>query len=89
MDETVVTSELCWSGIKEKMPEISRESELNELVENWTCLDALERKIWKINQEILMDEKNWKTWKSNQKIGMDEELVQNIVMDGKKREELL
>ena len=35
----------------------------NELVENWTCVNVLERKIWKINPKILMDEKSWKTWK--------------------------
>ena len=33
MDEGVVTSEKCWNGIEEKMPEISREVELNELVD--------------------------------------------------------
>ena len=60
-----------------------KRSELNELVETWTCFDALERKIWKINPKILMDEKSWKTWNSNQKIVMNEELVQNIVMDEK------
>ena len=49
MDERVATSVKCWSGIEGKMPEISRESELSELVENWTCLNALERKIWKMN----------------------------------------
>ena len=31
MDERVVTSEKCWNGIEEKMPEISRE--VNEM--NW------------------------------------------------------
>ena len=56
-------------------------SELDELDENWTCLNAPGRKIWKIKLKILMDEKSWKTWKSNQKIVMDEELVQNVVMD--------
>ena len=58
-----------------------KKSELNEFVENWTCFDALRRKIWKINSKILMDEKSWKTWKSKQKIVMNEDLVQNIVMD--------
>ena len=57
-----------------------KRSESDELVENWTCLNALGRKIWKFNPKILMDE-CWKTWKSNQNIVMDEELVQNIVMD--------
>ena len=41
-------------------------SELNELVENLTRLNALEEKIWK----------------SDQKVVMDEESVQNGVMDG-------
>ena len=58
-----------------------KRSEVNELVENWTRLNALERKIWKMNPKILMDEKSWTSWKSNQKIVMDDELVQNIVMD--------
>ena len=68
-----------------------KRSELNELVENLTCLDALEGKIWKSNQKvvtdekinpkILMDEKSWKTCKSNQMIVMNEELVQNSVMN--------
>ena len=52
-----------------------------ELVEKCTCFNALERKIWKINLKILIDEKSWKTWKRNQNIVMDAELVQNIVMD--------
>ena len=45
-----------------------KRSEINELVENWTCLNALESKF---NPKILMDEKSWKTWKSNQKIVMN------------------
>ena len=50
-----------------------KRSAFNELVENLTCLNALEVKIWKsdqkvvmddkINQKILMGEKSWKTWK--------------------------
>ena len=52
-------------------------TELNELVENLTCLNALEGKIWKSNQKVVMDDK------INQKIVMDEESVQNDVMDGK------
>ena len=50
-----------------------KRSAFNELVENLTCLNALEKKIWKsdqkvvmdekINQKILMGEKSWKTWK--------------------------
>ena len=58
-----------------------KRSELNELVENLTCLDAFEGKIWKINQKVATDEKSWKTWKSNQKIVMNEEMVQNSVMN--------
>ena len=54
-----------------------KRSELNELVENLTCLNALEGKIWKRNQKVVMDDK------INQKIVMDEELVQNDVMDEK------
>ena len=50
-----------------------KRSELNELVENMTCLNALAGEIWnssqkivtdeKINQKIVTDEKSWKTWK--------------------------
>ena len=80
MDERVVTSEKCWSGIEERIREISREVNY-ELVETLTCLNALEGKIWKSNQKVVMDEKSWKAWKNNQKIVMSEELVQNIVMD--------
>ena len=68
-----------------------KRSALNELVENLTCLNALEGTIWKsnekvvmdeeINPKILMDDKSWKTSKSNQKIVMNEELVQNGVMN--------
>ena len=52
-----------------------KRSELYELVENLTCLNALERKVWKSNQKVVKDDK------INQKIVMDEELVQNGVMD--------
>ena len=44
-----------------------KRSELNELNENLTCLKALD----------------WKIWKSYQKVVMDEELVLNDVMDEK------
>ena len=54
-----------------------KRSELNELVENVTCLNALEEKIWKSDQKGVMDDK------INQKIVMCEGLVQNGVMDGK------
>ena len=60
-----------------------KRSELNELVENLTCLNAFEGEIWKINSKILIDEKSWRTWKRNQKMVMDEELEQNSVMDEK------
>ena len=33
-----------------------KRSELNELVENLTCLDAFEGKIWKSNQKVVMNE---------------------------------
>ena len=49
MDEEVVTSEKCWSGIEEKRLEMLKRSELDELVENWTYLNALEgRKCGKL-----------------------------------------
>ena len=32
--------------------------ELNELVENLTCLNAFEGKIWKSNQKVVMDDEN-------------------------------
>ena len=60
-----------------------KRSDLNELGENLTCLNALERKNWKTNQKVVTDEKGWKTWKGNQKIVMNEELVQNGVVNGK------
>ena len=52
-----------------------------ELVENWTCLNVLEKKICKLNSKILTEEKSWRAWKSDQNFVMDEELVQNFVMD--------
>ena len=53
----------------------SESNELNELVENLTCFNALERKIWKSDEKVVMDDK------INQNDLMDEELVQNDVMD--------
>ena len=69
-----------------------KRSELNESVENMTCLNALAGEMWKINPKIVTDEKkfnpkivtdekSWKTWKRNQKIAKNEELVQNNVMN--------
>ena len=52
-----------------------KRSELNELVENLTCLNALDWKIWKSDHKVVMDDK------INPKIVMDEELVQNDVMN--------
>ena len=70
-----------------------KRSELNELVENKTCPNALAGEIWKFNPKIVSDaiinpkivtnEKSWQTWKSNQNIVMNEELVQNNVMNEK------
>ena len=34
--------------------------ESNDLVENLTCLNALEGKIWESNQKVAMDKKSWK-----------------------------
>ena len=38
-----------------------KKSELNELVGNMTCLNALAGEMWKINPKIVTDEKSWKT----------------------------
>ena len=45
------------------------------MVDNLTRLNALEGKIWKSDQKVVMD------FKINQKIVMDGKLVQNSVMD--------
>ena len=79
MDERVVASEKCWYR-GEDAGDLKR-SELNELVEKLTCLNALEEKNWKSNQKVVTDEKSWKIWKSNQNSVMNEELVQNVVMN--------
>ena len=52
-----------------------KRSELNELVENSTCLNPFEGKNGKSDQKVVMDSK------INLKIVMDEELFQNGVMD--------
>ena len=54
-----------------------KRSELNELVENLTCLNAFEGEIWKSDQNVVMDDK------MDLKIVMDGELVQNDVMGEK------
>ena len=51
-----------------------KRSELNELVEYLTCLNAFEEKIWTSDQKIVMDDR------INQKLVMDEELVQNSLI---------
>ena len=51
-----------------------KRSELDELVEHLTCLNAPEGKNWKIDQMIVMDDR------TNQKLLMDEELVQNSLI---------
>ena len=51
-----------------------------ELVEKWTCFNALKKENFNCNPKILMKEKSWRTWKSNQMIVMNEELVQNVAM---------
>ena len=58
-----------------------KRSELDELVENRVCLNAVKKKMWKINAKILIDENSWRTWKSNQNSVMNEALVQNSVMN--------
>ena len=47
-----------------------------ELVEKWTCLNVLEKEVFKSDPKILTEEKSWRTWKSNLNIVMDEKLVQ-------------
>ena len=54
-----------------------KRSELNELLENLTSLNALEGKFWKSDQKVVMD------GKINQNGVVGEELVQNGVMYGK------
>ena len=61
---------------RRRCPDLKR-SELNELVENLTRLNAFEVKTWKSDQKVVMDDK------INLRIVMDEELVQNGVMDEK------
>ena len=50
---------------------------MNDLVENMTCLNALEGKIWKSDQKIVMSEKFVKNSMMNEKI------VKNGVMNAK------
>ena len=55
-----------------------KRSESNELVENLTCLNALEGKIWKSDQNVVMDDK------INPKNDvMDGKIVKIFVMDAK------
>ena len=49
----------------------------DQSVENWTCLNAPGRKIWKSDQKVVMDVE------INPKIVMDDELVQNSVINEK------
>ena len=62
-------------------------SELIELVENLTCLNALERKIWKSNQKVVMNEEMPQNGVMNeelvQKGVMNEKFVKNFVMNVK------
>ena len=54
-----------------------KRSELNEVVENLTCLNAFEVKIWKSVQKVVMDDK------FNQKMVMNENSGKNFVMNAK------
>ena len=54
-----------------------KRSELNELVENLTCLNALEGEKWKSNQEIVMNQE------LVQNNVMNEKIVTNFVMNAK------
>ena len=58
----VVASEKCWSGIEEKMREISR-----DVNENWLRIGHVSTTRGKIFSrsvpKIVMGEKSWKAWK--------------------------
>ena len=60
---------------------------LKKLVESMTCINAFERKFWKINLNVVTDEKinhNIVTGeKINQNVGTDEQINQNMVTDEK------
>ena len=60
-----------------------KRSELKELVENLTCLNALERKIGKVIRRSLRMRKVGKLGKSSQKIVVNEKLVQYGEMNEK------
>ena len=55
-------------AIEKKIARDLRRSELHELIENMTHLNAFEEKFWK-------KEKSWKSEKSNLNIVMNEKLV--------------
>ena len=55
----------------------SKRSELNELVGNLTCLNALKGENWKSNQKIVMNEELFQNGVTNEK------LVKNFVMNVK------
>ena len=80
MDEGVVTSEKCWSGIKEKMPEIAKEL---TWLRSGRVSNVLEEEIFKRNPKFLTKEKSWRTWKGHQNVAMDEELVHKVAMGEK------
>ena len=48
MDARVVTSEKCWKRYQGEDAGDLKRCELNELVESWTCLNALEGKFGKV-----------------------------------------
>ena len=77
MDERVVTSEKCRNWYRGEDAGDLKRSELNDSVENMTCLIALEGKIWKSDQKIVMSEKFVKNSMMNEKI------VKNGVMNAK------
>ena len=57
MDERVVASEKCWNWYRGEDAGDLKRSELNKLVENLTCLNALQVKIWKSDQKVVMVDK--------------------------------
>ena len=60
-----------------------KRSELNELVENLICLNALVGEIWKSNGKIVTDQNSVMNEELVQNSVMDETFVKNIVMNAK------
>ena len=75
VDDGIHTTVLDW--YREEDAEDLRRSELNELVEGRTCLNALEEK----SKESWKSVQSWKREKSNQNIVTSEEFVKNSLIN--------